>query len=157
MQCLDFSFQDRPILTLLFDFPPNKFDNFKVFYNLFINIISGWGRCWGSCRGRCLNSSEVAANGKFAKMENLQKWKICKNGKFASKSNCFPPWLSELVSFNIPLKLSLNPRCWRRTVTNMLMMKKKTLMTWNKLFCQLDIWHSVGTTASELDNKTEMA
>merc|ERR1712037_610569 len=50
----------------------------------------GWGRCRGSCRGRCLNSSEVAANGKFAKMENLQKWKICKNGKFAKMENLLP-------------------------------------------------------------------
>merc|ERR1712037_61531 len=45
-----------------------------------------WGRGWG----RCLDSSEVAANGKFAKMENLQKWKICKNGKFAKMENLLP-------------------------------------------------------------------
>ena len=70
-------------------------------------IISGWGRCWGSCRGCCLNLSngtlqkwKICKNGKFEKMENLQKWKI------SSKSNCFLPWLSVLVSFNIPLKLS---------------------------------------------------
>ena len=70
-------------------------------------IISGWGRCWGSCRGCCLNLSngtlqkwKICKNGKFEKMEKLQKWKI------SSKSNCFLPWLSVLVSFNIPLKLS---------------------------------------------------
>merc|ERR1712037_899329 len=44
----------------------------------------------GRSRGRCLNSSEVAANGKFAKRENLQKWKICKNGKFAQMENLLP-------------------------------------------------------------------
>jgi len=38
-----------------------------------------------------LQKWKICKNEKIAKMENLQKWKICKNGKFASKSNCFPP------------------------------------------------------------------
>jgi len=29
---------------------------------------------------------EHCKNGKFAKMENLKKWKICKNGKFHPKA-----------------------------------------------------------------------
>jgi hypothetical protein len=50
-------------------------------------------------------------------MKILQKWTFCKHGNFAKNGNLLPKAIAShldcllLVSFNIPLKLSLNPRC----------------------------------------------
>jgi len=40
---------------------------------------------------RSFNKWKICKNETFAKMEKIAKIEICKNGKIASKSNCFPP------------------------------------------------------------------